>query len=129
MSPRIAQAGQPVGAATARRQAGTRWGVGAPVRVVYSATEPLTQRPGSLQSSPCSTVKPRPSRWAVGGGLPEGRWNPFDAETGSGPEGSSLTVNDLRLEGHGVESGGGALEGVPVRTSGASPPAKGRRLR
>src|SRR5688500_19436160 len=64
--------------------------------------------PGS-DASPRLTVKPRPPRPAVAATLPEGRRASFDAGTGSGPEGSSLTANARRLEGFGVEENEGSI--------------------
>jgi hypothetical protein len=69
---------------------------------------------------------PRPLRWSVTGTVPEGTANVFNAETGSGPEGSSLTANDPRLEALGVESSIGLLVMVPVHASDRSVPARQR---
>src|SRR5688500_19175565 len=73
------------------------------------------------------TLKPRPSRSAAAGCLPEGRPNAPTAGTGSGPEGSSLTVNVRRLGERGVEEGGGSLARVPVRQAGRPRPPKALR--
>src|SRR5687767_10367088 len=106
--------------------------------MAWPKSRPVT--PGS-DASPRLTVKPRPPRPAVAGTLPEGRRPSFDAGTGSGPEGSSLTANARRLEGFGVEENegftcagpGAAGGGVPARqgfhpwdpTGGLQPPGGG----